>query len=132
MNEDIDKVNSKMPLDKAPGPDGFNGSFLKKRWHIIKQDVYNLCNDFFTGKVDLQAINNSFITLVPKVNTPTNINEFRPASLINCVVKIITKNMVERLQSVIIPLVRQNEYDFIKTRTIQDYLAWAFEYIHQC
>jgi hypothetical protein len=40
--------------------------------------------------------------------------------------------MGERLQSVIIPLVHHNQYGFIKSRTIQDCLAWAFEYIHQC
>jgi hypothetical protein len=33
---------------------------------------------------------------------------------------------------VVIPLVHQNQYGFIKTRTIQDCLAWTFEYIHQC
>jgi retron-type reverse transcriptase len=40
--------------------------------------------------------------------------------------------MADRLQAVIIPLVQKNQYGFIKTRTIQDCLAWAFEYIHQC
>jgi hypothetical protein len=128
----VDKVVSKMPLDKAPSLDGFNGLFLRKCWHIIKQDIYTLCGDFFMGNVSLQAINNSFITLVPKVNTSMNLNEFRPISLINCVVKIITKMLGERLQSVIIPMVHQNQYGFIKSRTIQDCLAWAFEFIHQC
>jgi hypothetical protein len=28
--------------------------------------------------------------------------------------------------------VHKNQYGFIKSRIIQDYLAWAFEYIHQC
>jgi hypothetical protein len=40
--------------------------------------------------------------------------------------------MAERLQARIIPLIHKNQYGFIKTRTIQDCLAWAFEYIHQC
>jgi hypothetical protein len=124
-------VVKRMPLDKAPGPDGFNDLFLKKCWHIIKEDIYKLCLDFFNGSVDPQAINNSFITLIPKVNSPTSINDFWPISLLNCVVKIITKLMRDRLQSVIIPLVHQNQYEFIKTRTIQDCLAWSFEYIHQ-
>jgi hypothetical protein len=124
-------VVKRMPLDKAPGPDGFNDLFLKKCWHIIKEDIYKLCLDFFNGSVDLQAINNSFITLIPKVNSSTSINGFQPISLLNCVVKIITKLMRDRLQSVIIPLVHQNQYGFIKTRTIQDCLAWAFEYIHE-
>jgi hypothetical protein len=29
-------------------------------------------------------------------------------------------------------LIHRNQYSFIKSRTIQDYLAWCFEYIHQC
>jgi hypothetical protein len=28
-DDDVDKVVSKMPLEKAPSPDGFNGLFLK-------------------------------------------------------------------------------------------------------
>jgi hypothetical protein len=130
--DDVDNIVKTMPLDKSPGPDGFNGVFLKKCWHIIKEGIYELCFDFFNGIVDLQAINNSFITLIPKVNSPTTVNDFRPISLINCIVKIITKLMGNRLQSVIIPLLHQNQYGFIKTRTIQDFLAWTFEYIHQC
>jgi hypothetical protein len=62
----IDNVVRCMPVDKAPGPDGFNGLFFKKCWHIIKEDIYQLCNDFFSGLLNLQAINSSFITLIPK------------------------------------------------------------------
>jgi hypothetical protein len=130
--EQIDAVVANIPPDKAPGPDGFNGKFIKKCWGIIKEDIYKLCLDFFDGAVDLQTINNSFITLVPKVNNPTTVNDFRPISLINCVVKIITKLLGDRPQKVIVSLVHQNQYGFIKTRTIQDCLAWVFEYIYQC
>jgi hypothetical protein len=52
-----------MPSDKAPGPNGFNELFIKKCWHIIKEEVYQLCFDFFNEKIDLQVINSSFITL---------------------------------------------------------------------
>jgi hypothetical protein len=60
------------------------------------------------------------------------VNDFRPISLINSIFKIITKLLGDRLQSIIIPLVHKNQYAFIKTRTIQECLGWAFEYIHQC
>jgi retron-type reverse transcriptase len=40
--------------------------------------------------------------------------------------------MADRLEVVIILLIHKNQYGFIKTKTIQDHLAWAFEYIHQC
>jgi hypothetical protein len=130
--EDIDLVIKQLPADKALGPDGFNGSFLKKCWPIIKHGIYQLCLEFFNDMGDIQCINKAFISLVPKVNNPTSVNEYRPISLINCIVKTITKLLGNRLQKVIIPLIHQNQYGFIKTRTIQDCLAWAFEYIHQC
>jgi hypothetical protein len=130
--EDIDMIMKHLPSDKAPGPYGFNGAFLKKCWPIIKQDVYQLCLEFFDSSGDIQCINNAFITLVLKVNNPSSVNDYRPISLINCIVKIITKLLGNRLQKVIIPLIHQNQYGFIKTRIIQDCLVWAFEYIHQC
>jgi hypothetical protein len=40
--------------------------------------------------------------------------------------------LADRLQKVIISLVHANQYGFIKTRSIQDCLAWAFEFIHLC
>jgi retron-type reverse transcriptase len=40
--------------------------------------------------------------------------------------------MGDRLQKVILSLVHPNQYGFIKTRTIQDCLVWAYEYIYQC
>jgi hypothetical protein len=39
---EIDEVIRTMPADKAPGPDGFNGHFLKTCWNIIKEDIYRL------------------------------------------------------------------------------------------
>jgi len=45
---------------------------------------------------------------------------------------IITKLLANRLQSVISQLIHKNQYGFIKKRTIQDYLAWALEYLHIC
>jgi hypothetical protein len=40
-----------MPADKALGPDGFIGFFIKNCWDIIKEDFYNLCFDFFNGSL---------------------------------------------------------------------------------
>jgi hypothetical protein len=130
-HEDIDKVVKGMPMHKAPGPDGFNGEFYKKCWNIIKFDIYQLCDVFFQGTTSLQPINNSYITLIPNINNPTRINDFRPITLSNTAVKIITKLLGNNLQSQVIPLIHENQYGFIKSRTIQDCLAWAFEYIHQ-
>lgn len=90
-HEEIDNIVKKMPGDKAPGPDGFNGSFLKKCWHVIKEDFYDLCDKFHEGNVNLESINSSFITLVPKISRPESISDFRPITLLNCSLKLLTK-----------------------------------------
>jgi len=130
--EEIDDIVKSIPADRAPGPDGFNGFFLKKCWHIVKEDIYKLCFDFYNGIVDLQPINNSYITLVPKINNPSRVNDYRPISLLNIVLKILTKLLANRLQHFLLKMVHQNQYGFIRNRTIQDCLAWAYEYLAQC
>jgi hypothetical protein len=132
LQEEIDLIVRKMPLDKAPGPDGFNGLFLKKCWHIVKQDFYSLYWNFYEGLVNLESINSSYITLVPKKENPDTVNDFRPIVLMNISLKLLTKLLADRLQGVILRLVHQNQYGFIRCRAIQDCLAWSYEYIHQC
>lgn len=45
-NEEIDRVIKSLPNDHAPGPDGFNGLFIKKSWSLIKQDFLRLFSNF--------------------------------------------------------------------------------------
>lgn len=91
-----------------------------------------MCDEFYSGTVNLECINNSFITLVPKVSNPETVNDFRPIALLNVSFKLLTKLLADRLQSIILKIVHKNQYGFIRSRTIQDCLAWSFEYIHQC
>nr|AAV43943.1 hypothetical protein [Oryza sativa Japonica Group] len=74
-----------------------------------------------TGSLVLRVLI-SFITLVPKKSSPEK----------SVALKLLTKVLADRLQSVIIELIHQNQYGFIKARNIQDCLAWSFEYLHQC
>jgi hypothetical protein len=121
-----------MTPDKSPGPDGFNGHFMKRCWQLIKADFYKLYADFNACQVDLESINDSLITLVPKKLNPETVSDYRPISLLNVSLKILTKLLVDHLRCKIMQLIHRNQYGFIKSRTIQDCLAWCFEYIHQC
>jgi len=130
--EEIDSVIMNLPSDKSPGPDGFNTDFVKKCWPIIKVDFYNLCQAFYEGDLCLQSINGSHIALIPKVDGATRASDFRPISLLNTSMKVITKLLANRLQRVIQSIIHKNQYGFIKSRTIQDCVAWAIEYLHLC
>jgi hypothetical protein len=106
--------------------------FFKRAWHTIKKDFYKLYTDFYNHAVDLKSINHSYITLVPKVDNPKRVTDFRPISLINSAPKLVAKFLANRLQKVAIQVVHENQYGFIKGKTIHDCLRWAFEFLHQC
>ena len=74
-SEEIENVVKFLKPDRAPCPDGFTGLFFKQCWGIIKGDFYKLCSDFSAGKVSLQNINGSYITLIPKKTTPETVSD---------------------------------------------------------
>lgn len=60
------------------------------------------------------------------------VNAYRPNSLLNGTIKLITKLLANRLLTYIVKLIHRNQYGFLKERSIQDGLAWSFEYLHLC
>jgi hypothetical protein len=130
--DEIIVVLKDMPSDHAPGPDGFNGAFFKKCWPIIKEDVIRLSRDFANGSLNLESINASLITLIPKINNPQTVNDFRPISLRNYSLKFLTKLLANRFQGVILKVVHENQYGFLKGRTIQDCITWSFQFLRLC
>jgi hypothetical protein len=101
-------VVKSLATDKSPGPDGFNNDFIKKCWSIIAPDFYALCEGFQKGEVCLKCINGSYVTLLPKVDTPSKVDDYSPISLLNCSMKLITKLLANRLQKLITKLVHKN------------------------
>ena len=131
-DDEIWSVVKDLPNDKSPGPDGFNNEFIKQCWGIIGSDIKALVQAFYNEDLCMESINDSYITLIPKVDSPETPNDFRPISLLNSVMKIITKLLANRLQKIILQIVNKNQYGFLKSRSIQDCLGWGFEYLFQC
>lgn len=95
--EEIDGIVRQLPNDKFPGPDGFSNEFIKKCWNHIKNDFYELYWAFQENNVCLQSVNSSLVTLVPKIQSPVCLSDFRPISLLNSSMKLITKLLANRL-----------------------------------
>lgn len=68
----------------------------------------------------MEDINNTFITLIPKVNNAENITQYRPISLCNVFYKIISKILANRIKNVIDDLISANQGAFIRNRNITD------------
>jgi hypothetical protein len=116
-----------MPLDKAPGPDGFTGRFYRSCWRFIGSDVLRALDAIHRGHVfKLRLLNSAFITLIPKKDAIT-VKDYRPISLVHSFAKLVTKILANRLAPHLPDLVSNNQTAVIKGRSIQD----NFLLVHQ-
>ncbi|XP_071920735.1 uncharacterized protein [Coffea arabica] len=116
--------------NKAPGPDGMTPIFFQKYWHIIKEDLIRAISSFFHSGNLLSAVNETIITLIPKVESPVLVSQFRPISLCNVTHRIISKILVNRMKPLLKLCISHNQSAFIPERQIIDNLIIAHESIH--
>jgi hypothetical protein len=118
--EEIKMVVFSLKHNSAPGPDGFPTEFFQDFWDLIHIDLWNLFKDFYDGVLDIKRLNFGLVTLLPKVDNPTDMRNFRPICLLNVCYKIITKVLTNRLASCITKVISSYQYGFIKGRYIMD------------
>lgn len=86
---------------KAPGPDGFHARFFQLLWHKIEAKLSYLILGFLNDAIPFEELNETFITLIPKIKNPEDMVDFRPISLCNVVYKILSKMLVNRIKPVL-------------------------------
>jgi hypothetical protein len=119
--EEIWAVVKELPLDKAPGPDGFTGHFYLSAWSIIKRDVIRAFNPL--SSMDCRSfhhLNDALLILLPKSLDPVSLGDYRPISLIHSFGKKFSKALSNHFASVLPLLVSPNLSAFIKGRQIHD------------
>ena len=85
---------------------------------------------FFTSGKLLKEVNKTLIVLIPKTQSLTYFNHFRPISLCNAVYKTITKLLVLRLRTLLPKLVAPNQSAFIPGRWIVENEVVVQEMLH--
>ena len=70
------------------------------------------------------------MTLIPKVDNPVKVTEFRPISLCTVIYKMISKTIVNRLKPIMPLIISEFQSAFVPTRLITDNILAAFESIH--
>lgn len=127
---DVDLAIQSIGALKAPGPDGFQALFYHENWEIIKEQVYELVLNVLHGKGMPDHLNDTFITLIPKIDSPQNPSQFRPIGLCNVAYKIISKAIVERLKPLMPILTSVTQTSFVPGRQITDNIVIVQEVIH--
>ena len=113
--DEVKQATFSIDLNKTLGPDGFGVGFFKKYWHLIKKDLFNCILEFFmNGKILKEYVH------YPKIDSPSQTNQFRPISLCSTMYKIIFKILVARLRPLLDKLISPYQSIFIPGRSIHD------------
>jgi hypothetical protein len=119
-SEEIELVVKESDGNKSPGPDGFKFNFLKDSWDLLKGEV-RILFDQFPGNCSLpKSFLSYFVTLIPKVESPFGLSDYRPISLLGSLYKIIAKVLANRLAKVMNSIIPTTQSAFIKGRNLVD------------
>jgi hypothetical protein len=114
---------------KSPGPDGINFGFYKDFWDDLRSDFMSFIAEFHRNGKLSEGINSTFIALIPKIDCPQRLNDFRPISLVGSLYKILAKVLANRLRLVIGSVISESQTVFVKDRQILDGVLIANEVV---
>jgi len=113
--------------DKSPGPDGWIIEFYLAFYDIIGQDLLKVVDDYRISGRMYEAINSTFIALIPKTDSLISFNHFRPISLWNCLYKIIAKIIANRLKPILSRHISPEQFSFLHNIQIHEAIGTAHE-----
>ncbi|XP_074301131.1 uncharacterized protein LOC141632485 [Silene latifolia] len=117
-DDEIKQAMFSIPGTKAPGPDGYSSQFFKDSWAIVGKDICAAVRNMISTGNILKEANNTILTLLPKVDVPDTVTQFRPIACCNTVYKCMVKVVCFRLSSILPDIIHPSQSAFIAGRDI--------------
>jgi len=105
---------------KSPKPNDFHFDFAKFCWEFLKEDIITTMNEFADRGKWPRGSNTLFISLIPKVDNPQLLCDYRPISLFECLYKIVSKILSLRLKKVISKVIDPRKSTFLEGNELLD------------
>ncbi|KAL2931067.1 LINE-1 retrotransposable element ORF2 protein [Bienertia sinuspersici] len=117
-DKEIRQAIYSIPSNKAPGLDGYNSCFFKEAWSVVGQDVIRAIREFFSlGKL-LKEVSVTTLTMVPKVQTPSSVGDYKPIACCSTIYKCISKLLCSKLSTILPDIISPNQGAFVTGRSI--------------
>ena len=101
---------------KAPRLDGLHAGFFQRFWITVGDSVREEVKKAFRERKIPKYLNNTSIVLIPKVQGPESIGNYRPISLCNSIYKIISKVLVGRIRPLLDRIISPYQAVFVPDR----------------
>jgi len=128
--EEVYQALQDTPKGKAPGPDGFTSDFFHYCWPMVRTEVWEILEDSRATRKVLQALNATFITLIPKEGQAHRSRHYRPIALCNVIYKLLMKVIARRLKPILPAIISPEQSGYVEGRQILDSIILAPDIIH--
>lgn len=99
--EEIWNALSSMSKCKALGMDKLTSEVINRHWNLMKDDITVAILYFFNTERMLRSLNLAILILIPKIQLPEQLEDYRPISCLGVIYKILSKRLMIVLPGII-------------------------------
>ena len=127
--EEATEVLKTFKENKVPGNDGLPFEFYKTFWHLLGESVVNSFNVAFESGILSTSQRQAIITLIDKKDKDRSfLDNWRPISLLNTDVKILSKILTFRIKKILPNIIHHNQSGYVEGRYIGETIRTKYDY----